>query len=80
MLYNRDKFFTYMEFREKVLRPFRDYDVPLITLKKATSKEAVCLVFEKVNTGGVPLSVFELVTASFAADGFNLRLCTRQKY
>lgn len=73
MLYNRDKFFTYMEFREKVLRPFRDYDVPLITLKKATSKEAVCLVFEKVNTGGVPLSVFELVTASFAADGFNLR-------
>ena len=33
----------------------------------------MCLVFEKVNTGGVPLSVFELVTASFAADGFNLR-------
>jgi hypothetical protein len=33
----------------------------------------VCLVFEKVNTGGVPLSVFELVTASYAADGYNLR-------
>jgi len=30
-------------------------------------------VFEKVNTGGVSLTVFELVTASFAADGFNLR-------
>ncbi|KLB49699.1 hypothetical protein XEUV315_24095, partial [Xanthomonas euvesicatoria] len=28
---------------------------------------------EKVNTGGVPLSVFELVTASYAADGYNLR-------
>jgi hypothetical protein len=33
----------------------------------------VCLVFEKVNTGGVPLSVFELITATYAADGFNLR-------
>jgi hypothetical protein len=30
-------------------------------------------VFEKVNTGGVALSVFELSTATFAADGFNLR-------
>jgi hypothetical protein len=30
-------------------------------------------VFEKVNTGGVPLSVFELATATYAADGFNLR-------
>jgi hypothetical protein len=29
--------------------------------------------FEKVNTGGVPLSVFELITATWAADGFNLR-------
>jgi hypothetical protein len=47
--------------------------LPVITLKKQTSKEAVCLVFEKVNTGGVTLSVFELVTATWAADGYNLR-------
>ena len=45
----------------------------VIELKKETTKEAVCLVFEKVNTGGVQLSVFELVTATYAADGFNLR-------
>ena len=45
----------------------------MIELKKETTKEAVCLVFEKVNTGGVQLSVLELVTASYAADGFNLR-------
>jgi len=63
----------YMQFRNRVLQPFRSYQVPVIELKKETSKEAVCLVFEKVNTGGVPLSVFELVTASYAADGFNLR-------
>lgn len=69
----------YIEFRSKVLSKFNDYRVPVIRLDKATSKEAVCAVFEKVNTGGVPLSVFDLVTASFAADGddesdgFNLR-------
>ncbi len=62
-----------MRFRKQVLAAFRSYQLPAITLGKATSKEAVCLVFEKVNTGGVPLSVFELVTATFAADNFNLR-------
>ena len=66
-------FGTYMEFRSQVLVPFRTYQLPVILLKKETSKEAVCLVFEKVNTGGVQLSVFELITASYAADGFNLR-------
>ena len=68
-----DKFGVYMKFRKEVLNAFRSYQLPVIALGKTTSKEAVCLVFEKVNTGGVPLSVFELVTASFAADGFNLR-------
>jgi hypothetical protein len=71
--YAPEKFSDYMKFRKVVLNAFRSYQLPLIALGKTTSKEAVCLVFEKVNTGGVPLSVFELVTASFAADGFNLR-------
>lgn len=68
-----DKFGAYMKFRQKVLESFRSYQLPVIQLHKETSKEAVCLVFEKVNTGGVPLTVFELVTASYAAEGFNLR-------
>lgn len=68
-----DGFNTYMQFRNSVLRPFRDYQLPVILLKRETTKEAVCVVFEKVNTGGVPLSVFELITASYAADGYNLR-------
>jgi hypothetical protein len=67
------RFSQYMRFRKEVLSAFRSYLVPVIELKKTTSKEAVCLVFEKVNTGGVPLSVFELVTATYAADNFNLR-------
>jgi hypothetical protein len=68
-----EKFGLYMKFRSLVLNAFRNYQLPVIQLGKATSKEAVCLVFEKVNTGGVPLNVFELVTATYAADGFNLR-------
>lgn len=67
------QFNKYMEFRKQVINVFRHYEMPVIELKRETSKEAVCLVFEKVNTGGVQLSVFELVTAGYAADGYNLR-------
>jgi len=71
--YSQENFGTYMAFRSKVLDAFRTYQLPIIALNKKTTKEAVCLVFEKVNTGGVSLSVFELITATYAADGFNLR-------
>ena len=60
-------FAFYERFNQTVLREFTDYSLPVITLGKETPKEAVCTVFEKVNTGGIPLSMFELVTASFAA-------------
>lgn len=49
------------------------YKIPVISLGKDTPKEAVCQVFENVNTGGVSLTVFELVTAIFAMDDFELR-------
>ena len=68
-----EKFPQYMEFRSKILEEFRRYNVPVIRLNRENKKEAVCLIFEKVNTGGVSLSVFELVTATYAADGVNLR-------
>lgn len=60
-------------FYSTVLQPVYEFRVPLIILPNTISKEAVCQVFENVNTGGVTLTVFELVTASFAADGFKLR-------
>ena len=60
-------------FEETVLDAIKRYRVPAIELTRDTSKEAVCLVFEKVNTGGVPLTVFELMTATFAVDEFDLR-------
>ena len=63
------------DFNQSIISAFTDYDLPVISLNKETPKEAVCTVFEKVNTGGVTLSMFELVTASFAAQdaSFSLR-------
>jgi len=60
-------------FTAEVLNPIIRYTLPVIQLEKNTPKEAVCQVFENVNTGGVPLTVFELVTATFAVDDFVLR-------
>ena len=68
-----DKIELFDNFEEQVIKPFEQYNIPMIRLSKETPKEAVCLVFEKVNTGGVTLTVFELLTASFAADNFQLR-------
>ena len=66
-------FQDYVQFNKEVLVPIQTYKVPVITLAKNTPKDAVCQVFENVNTGGVSLTVFELVTATFAADNFELR-------
>ena len=70
---DRSAFDYFTKFKNAVLENFTEYQLPVINLGKETPKEAVCTVFEKVNTGGVTLSVFELVTASFAADSFSLR-------
>ncbi len=66
----RDEFRT---FKKQILENFKYYQVPVITLDRTTSKEAVCVVFEKVNTGGKALDAFELVTAMYAAAGHELR-------
>lgn len=71
--YEPDKLETWNEFEQKIVKRFEQYQVPVIELGKDTPKEAVCQVFEKVNTGGVTLTVFELLTATFAADNFELR-------
>lgn len=62
-----------MKFGQEVWMRFQQFKIPVIQLLNKTPKEAVCQVFEKVNTGGVALSVFELLTATFAADNFQLR-------
>nr|WP_245620696.1 DUF262 domain-containing protein [Cryptosporangium arvum] len=55
-------------FHEQFIKPAATYDIPAIVLDEKTDKAAVATVFEKVNIGGLPLNVFELLTAVFAGD------------
>lgn len=59
---------TFTAFNNAVLTQIGTYEIPAIELDNATTKEAVATVFEKVNTGGLALDVFELLTATFAGD------------
>ncbi|MBK8462832.1 MAG: DUF262 domain-containing protein [Nigerium sp.] len=59
---------TMPSFIAKVLQPAGAYAIPAIQLDNSTTKSAVATVFEKVNTGGLPLNVFELLTSLFAGD------------
>lgn len=68
-----EEFQLWKEFKSNVLDTMTGYVLPVIKLGKETPREAVCKVFENVNTGGVSLTVFELVTASFATYDFDLR-------
>jgi hypothetical protein len=71
--YDKEKRKFWKTFYNEFIKPFDRYQIPVISLGRATPRQAVCQVFEKVNTGGVTLTVFELLTATFAADEFDLR-------
>ncbi len=58
-----------MQILDKITR----YKMPVIRLSKDSKRDAICLVFEKVNVGGKKLDVFELLTAIYAAHNFDLR-------
>lgn len=71
--YDSEKLEFWDRFEEKIINSFKQYMLPVIIMKKENPKEAVCQVFEKVNTGGISLTVFELLTATFASDDFDLK-------
>lgn len=71
--YDAEAIQKFTKFNTEIVLMVMKYAMPVIRLDKETPKEAVCQVFENVNTGGVSLTVFELVTAMFAMDDFPLR-------
>lgn len=71
--YEKEKIEFWNDFENKIIQNFKSYNIPIILMKKENPKDAVCQVFEKVNTGGMSLTVFELLTASFAADDYDLK-------
>lgn len=50
----------------------RDYRFPVIELNRNMELHAICHIFEKVNSTGVALTVFELCTAILWAQGLHL--------
>jgi len=68
-----DRFELEKRFFREVIDTIQRYKMPIIRLDKRNSREAICLVFEKVNVGGKKLDAFELVTAIYAASSFDLR-------
>lgn len=68
-----DRFNLETKFFGGIVDNIQRYKVPIIRLDKKNTREAICLVFEKVNVGGKKLDAFELVTAIYAASSFDLR-------
>jgi hypothetical protein len=68
-----DRFDLETKFFKGVVENIQRYKMPIIRLDKKNSREAICLVFEKVNVGGKKLDAFELLTAIYAASSFDLR-------
>jgi hypothetical protein len=58
---------------DDLIASIANYEFPVVTLSKETPLDAVCRIFETVNSTGKPLSTFELLTARFWPQGINLR-------
>ena len=54
------------------IKRIADYRFPVIELNRDMELHAICHIFEKVNSTGVPLTVFELCTAILWAQGLHL--------
>lgn len=71
---------------ENLVKPWLDrirtYTFPAVELRPDMPLSAICHIFEKVNSTGVPLDVFDLCTAILWAQGFQLNqewAATRQR-
>lgn len=63
----------YTNFLENIIDKLLSYKIPVIMLEKDTNLVSVCRMFESINEVGVKLSEFDLLTAKFSKDKFNLR-------
>lgn len=50
-----------------------DYEFPVVELPESSSMEAVCKVFQTINTTGLKLSVFDICVAVFMPKNINLK-------
>lgn len=50
---------------------FREYQIPVVTIKEKTVEE-VCPIFERINSTGTKLNIFDLMVAATWSDEFDL--------
>lgn len=70
--------FKFLErFSQQVDQPYsnviKNYAFPTVELQQGTPLHAICHIFERVNSSGVTLTVFELLTALLWTQGKHLR-------
>lgn len=58
---------------KKIFTVLASYTIPVISLDSDTEMDAVCKIFEKVNSSNQPLTGFDLVVAIYAKDNFDLK-------
>ncbi len=58
---------------ENYIDSILDYAFPAIVLSEKTTMEAVCKVFQTINTTGLKLSIFDICLAVFIAQDINLK-------
>ncbi len=57
---------------------FRDYDVPIVQMEVGTESSKVVQTFERINTQGLELGIFDILTARLYPDNINLRELWKQ--
>lgn len=55
-------------FNNRILRPLSGYDVPMIRLSRETAQAGIGSIFAQVNSAGLQMDVFDLLTAVFASE------------
>jgi len=58
---------------EDTTEVFRNYDVPVIQMTSGTEPAKVVQTFERINTQGLELGIFDILTARLWPDKVNLR-------
>ncbi|WP_430639377.1 GmrSD restriction endonuclease domain-containing protein [Haloferax volcanii] len=58
---------------DRQTRVFRNYGIPIIEMKAGTSPATVVQTFERINTQGLELGIFDILTARLYPKGVQLR-------
>ena len=72
--FQREKLYGEQDLIEKanvLWDTFREYEIPVVTIYEKTIKE-VCPIFERINSSGTQLNVFDLMVAATWSDDFDL--------